>query len=270
MKYLNTKKGFTLIDLLMSVAIVSLLSSIAVYNTSEAKKKAEDAHMVTESTQVKTAISLFKEEKGRVPFSGAKGIVHQEGNPDGGNDDYQEAMQELVNEGYLPEVPTSPNGTAYGYLATEDERNAVFSANLNNPTRNSSSNSCSGIGSSETEWGSCSNPTTYIAFLGIYTTGYEYGPCSSHEFDPEDQACFDISGYQEIIGDCTCNDNDGVYSNTDSIPDALCNEYFYSQDNTCTTHYPIESDSPENWICNFTSESMPCDGSSNTDFCQCI
>jgi hypothetical protein len=131
-------------DILISAAIVSLLSSVVLFQTTEARKKAEDAQMKVEAQQVSTAVALYKNDhNGRAPLvtssggTGEYGVMHSESDE---NSDYIPTMQQLVNLGYLSQVPTSANGGSYSYGVLEDEENALFLFNRNIPSSNS--NSC--------------------------------------------------------------------------------------------------------------------------------
>ena len=142
------ENGFTLIELLLVISIISLLSTVFFFNATEAKKKGEDAHMKTEASEVQKAIELYKlDNNGRAPGNTNGRMVRE------GSDEYASSMQELVNAGYLSEIPTSPSGDSYAYMTTEDGTGAVFAANLNfdDPICKTSNynygdgNSCDGI-----------------------------------------------------------------------------------------------------------------------------
>lgn len=126
------KNGFTLIEVLLAVSVISFLSSITLYSTTEARKKSEDANMKVEVNQVKTAVELYKQDhNSNAPGydnSSMTNRILKEGSVD--NDDYETVMEELVPK-YMSEVPTSPSGTSYSYLVTEDGKNAMFAASLN-------------------------------------------------------------------------------------------------------------------------------------------
>lgn len=144
-KNMQKNKAFTLIDILISVAIVSLLSSIVLFNVTEGKSKAEDSHMTMESGQVATALELYKlDNNGFTPLSvqsvGYSPTPHPEG-----SDNYNVAMGTLVAEGYLEELPRSPSGSSYAYGESEDGKSAVFVANTNT---DKDENICKTVGNS--------------------------------------------------------------------------------------------------------------------------
>jgi prepilin-type N-terminal cleavage/methylation domain-containing protein len=57
---MKRNKAFTLIELMIVISVISLLATVVMYSTSEAKLKADDAHMKVESNSVATAYSYIK------------------------------------------------------------------------------------------------------------------------------------------------------------------------------------------------------------------
>ena len=170
--------GFTLIEILLVAAIISVLLSLIFFNVSEARKKANDAHMKAESSQVARAIYQYREDNGgKVPghlsVTGPATLV--EGSDETGAA-YRSAMQELVAGGYLSEVPTSPSGDAYAYIISADESEAVFVADLNEP--NSGTNSCPLTEADEGESGGgtdpCTEPEYPPEYADVYGTSFDY------------------------------------------------------------------------------------------------
>lgn len=64
----NKKAGFTLIELMVVVAIIGLLSSIVLASLGEAKIKANGAKIKQEAHQLKNAIELYRTTNGKYPF----------------------------------------------------------------------------------------------------------------------------------------------------------------------------------------------------------
>jgi len=118
-------KGFTLIELLVVIAIISLLSSIVYASLTSAREKAADSHKSSESREVMNAIELYRLDNNEsVPsFSlvAARNTLHREGTPE-----YNEAMNRLVDGGYIPNIPQSPSGDDYAYIVSSDNSSAMF------------------------------------------------------------------------------------------------------------------------------------------------
>lgn len=55
------KKGFTLIEVLVAVAILGLLASIVYFNGGEARKKAHDTQRVSDLEQVQLAVRSYRD-----------------------------------------------------------------------------------------------------------------------------------------------------------------------------------------------------------------
>lgn len=281
---MDYKKGFTLIELLLVVGIVTLLSSVLFYGTSEAKKGAEDAHMQAESNQVKTALTLYRNDTGRYPLTSIHaprartGVVHSESDPDS---DYLATMQELVDGGYLSEIPRSPDEQSYAYGVSEDGENAVFAATLKKSgLRSSSSNSCDFIktqSNAESFEGDCQ----YVQGSSGCNEPDENGMISCWNDpgqwvcmpEPQPPSCYVIPG---TTGTCTVHQ---------STVDSDCSRY--EDQSLCpppeTIYYQVCTPStPSQTICEGggdgsylgtpprLADEVICGGEYDSDYCQCI
>ena len=66
---LKTKnKGFTLIELLVVVAIIGLLSTMAVVALNGARRKSRDAIRVNDIKQIQTALEMYQMDQGHYPI----------------------------------------------------------------------------------------------------------------------------------------------------------------------------------------------------------
>lgn len=68
-KMLN-KKGFTLIEILIVVAIIGILASVVVVGLGPAQKRGRDARRVSDLRSVQTALELYYGKNGQYPTSG--------------------------------------------------------------------------------------------------------------------------------------------------------------------------------------------------------
>lgn len=67
------KKGFTLIELLVVVAIIGLLSTLAVVALGSAREKARDSKRLADLKQVQTALELYYTDNNAYPTVAAPG-----------------------------------------------------------------------------------------------------------------------------------------------------------------------------------------------------
>ena len=275
-----SSKGFTLIDILLTSAIVSLLSSLFLFQISEARKKANDAHMKTEAQQVSNAIALYKNDNnGRVPLhvTAVSGSLYPETDPK-----YKDTMQLLVDGGYIADIPASPSGTSYAYSASQDKSKAVFGVRLNKAVANNKKNSCSAAPSQTFNFTSCSTS----------------GICSPGQIS-ETSSCFLLSSAAE---NCHCTTT-SVYSlNPNTYPSQVCLEAYAAgycpaisyKDGQEDTMYTQESNFyngidkrnllalpyirplPTGYMtCQHDpvpmgTDTIACDGSSDSEYCECI
>ena len=252
-------KAFTLIEVLIVTAVISLMASIVSAQVTESRQKAEDAHMKTETQQVRNAVEQYRQRTGSVPIPQR---------PEGGNytgamvsegtDEYESAMQQLVAEKLIPSIPTSPSGQSYSYLATTDEKQAVFAAVLNNDSSGGSSsggsspsNVCDSIeGNVEYTWGNSCEINTKIVNCNDYegVEGFE---------------CFDVYDDNYLLQNC-----DGAYSLNEDFPDFICSNNIMCNAEGC---YPGQFvTAPGSYICEFEASGAVCSGTSDSDYCSCI
>lgn len=111
---ISREKGFTLIELLVAIAIIGMLSSVAITSLNGARKKAWDARRLSYIAGIQKALEMYKVDHGRYP------------DEDSVNSDWEMSWEDgadfltiLETEGYFPNgVPLDPvnsTGSYYGY-----------------------------------------------------------------------------------------------------------------------------------------------------------
>ncbi|MCD6454929.1 MAG: prepilin-type N-terminal cleavage/methylation domain-containing protein [Candidatus Aminicenantes bacterium] len=96
----NGSRGFTLLELLIVLAVIGILASIAIPNYRESIKRAKEATLKEDLFQMRKLIQQFKLDKGRYPYS----------------------LQELVDEKYLRAIPVDPmTGSNATWVEVEEE-----------------------------------------------------------------------------------------------------------------------------------------------------
>jgi general secretion pathway protein G len=116
----HKNNGFTLIELLIVIAIIGLLSTLAVVALSNARAKARDAKRISDIKQIQKALELYISEYGTLPMPMQYG--EQNSSPgwwdtwwdlssgDGDNDGIY-FLDFLVDSGIMRNVPKDPLNT---------------------------------------------------------------------------------------------------------------------------------------------------------------
>ena len=117
--FTSQKKGFSLIQLLVVLAILGLLSSVVLANMQQVRMKARDAQRMSDMENIQLALRLYKDAKGAYPDC-ASGMMLREGvpTPSGCTNNVDTAIAP-----YMQKVPTDPltsSGTAYKYWYDSD------------------------------------------------------------------------------------------------------------------------------------------------------
>lgn len=73
---INNNKGFTFIELLVVISIISVLATFAIINFSGAQKKARDGERKSDLRQVQTALSLYYNQYGEFPENSSGTYVY--------------------------------------------------------------------------------------------------------------------------------------------------------------------------------------------------
>jgi prepilin-type N-terminal cleavage/methylation domain-containing protein len=139
----NKKSGFTIIELLVVVAIIGTLASIIMVSVESARSKARDTARKTALSQIQVALELYRNDHGTFQVAGAGWMGGGQGwlALENGSTYSTAVTRVLYNEGYLP-VPliedptTSPgymiyvcnNGQSYGLYATMENPSSTETA----------------------------------------------------------------------------------------------------------------------------------------------
>jgi len=129
----NKERSFTLIEVMVAVAIIGLLASIVLVSLKVTKQKARDAKRIAELNQVEKAVKLLETDWGMYPGGAADTNTtcdcrHYEGIRDGCSLWYYlETLNDLIP---MPQDPFSSNGWAYRYNYLNSGRDFEISARL--------------------------------------------------------------------------------------------------------------------------------------------
>ena len=90
------KKGFTLIELMVVIAIIGVLASIIVASLGSAKSNSRDAKRIADTKNIQIALSLYYNDNLQYPPL---------------------VLSTLLTGGYLSSIPKDPDGSSYHYVA---------------------------------------------------------------------------------------------------------------------------------------------------------
>jgi prepilin-type N-terminal cleavage/methylation domain-containing protein len=124
------KKGFTLVELLIVIAIIGLLSGVVVAATGPARANARDAHRVADLKSIQLGLALYYDVYRTYPTA-------------------VEGLSKLVasDQGFLPAIPVDPqSGASYVYTPSNNNRTYCLGATLEGSIPSDSS-SCTLSGS---------------------------------------------------------------------------------------------------------------------------
>ncbi len=137
----NNKKGFTLIEILVVVAIIAILSSVVLIGLGPTRRAGRDARRVADLRQIQNALELYFNKCGYYPG----GVANPACGAAGGGDTYATMVTALIGTPTLgiANVPNDPNvggtyffadpapGTTYVLGATmEDTNNPVLTQDI--------------------------------------------------------------------------------------------------------------------------------------------
>ncbi len=122
------KKGFTLIEILIVVAIIGILASVVLVGLGPVQRQGRDARRISDLRQVQTGLELFFNKNGYYPNAAS----------------WTDVTNALVSSGLVSNVPKDPrpaqsyeygtngtNGNSYVLKATlEDAGNPNFSDDI--------------------------------------------------------------------------------------------------------------------------------------------
>ena len=119
------RKGFTLIELLVVLAIIGLLSTLAVVSLNNAREKSRDSKRLSDIKQVQTALELYFSDVGKYPVA-ASAVVLGSANAVTLSSTNGWAASGAGTT-YMARVPANPtpNGADYSYTSADGSTYAI-------------------------------------------------------------------------------------------------------------------------------------------------
>lgn len=101
----SMKKAFTLMELLIAIAIIAILTAIGIVSYTSINKNARNTKRRSDVEQIRSALELYRSDFGYYPSANG-GTIGDAAHLSG------------VIDPYMPAVPTDPKGQPYYYIAT--------------------------------------------------------------------------------------------------------------------------------------------------------
>ncbi len=99
---LGTGRGFTLVEIIVVMAVISVLMMVVFASFSESRKKARDTARIADMQQLAAALQVYAATYGKYPSATEGACTWQNSFNSGG------CLRVLVTTGLLPVLPTDP------------------------------------------------------------------------------------------------------------------------------------------------------------------
>ncbi len=120
-KILSLRKGFTLIEMLIVVAIIGILASVVVIGIGPAQQRARDSRRASDLKQIQTALELYYNKNGAYPTGGTDGEMS-----------WADLVTSITGAGIgVNKIPTDPiSANVYQYGAAGNGTSYVLKSTL--------------------------------------------------------------------------------------------------------------------------------------------
>jgi general secretion pathway protein G len=137
------KKGFTLMEILIAIAIIAVLTAVGIVSYVSINRNARDAKRRGDIEQIRSALEMFRSDKGSYPAVGDLGWT------DASNLNTGDSDTGLVDT-YIPAIPSDPQSTnfVYRYRGINNYYGYCLEANVENTA--TATDTCGAAGSIET------------------------------------------------------------------------------------------------------------------------
>ena len=125
------KKGFTLIELMVVIAIIGILTAIITANLAQSKSKSRDAKRISDIAQLQLALELFFDRCNVYPSTLATGSTNGSCPPD------PVSGQQINLGNFIAQIPSDPTAGStylYGVNNAATPTDYVLHAQLENPS----------------------------------------------------------------------------------------------------------------------------------------
>ena len=133
---LKNKRAFTLIEILISIAVIGVLTTLVLASLSGSRERARDTRRKQDLQQMRAALEVYYNTNGQYPLevNCAGNGTYSNCDPDTGWPESNPLWTELVGGGYIESLPVDPiNDSTYKYYyedAGNDRDNFCLRATL--------------------------------------------------------------------------------------------------------------------------------------------
>ena len=146
MKSQMSKRGFTLVELLVVISIIGILATLVMANLNSARSRARDAQRKSDVRSIATALRLYFNDKGYYPSSNSSGEILGCGSAGTSVCDWGSEWS-VGTTVYMPTLSKDPlTGQTYAYELGTSSDMFTLSACLENKS------DTSGIATTNTSW----------------------------------------------------------------------------------------------------------------------
>lgn len=111
-------RGFTLLELVVTISIIAILSTVLVASFGDSRAQARDAERQTDLRTMQTAIELYRQKHGQYPAMGSICVDGDGWSPQSCAIDYIAGLEEFLT--LLPKDPFLGDGDGYVYRTNAD------------------------------------------------------------------------------------------------------------------------------------------------------
>jgi general secretion pathway protein G len=115
LKIKNSIRGFTLVELLIVIAIIGVLSTLLMANFIGVRQRARDAQRKSDLRQIQAALEIYRSDNGGYPALVAVGVDGYESD-NGTSSCTGNGTIQLGTTIYMKKIPCDPLGDTYFYI----------------------------------------------------------------------------------------------------------------------------------------------------------
>ena len=109
------KRGFTLIEILIAIAIIGILTAIGIVSYTSVNKRAHDAKRFGDVEQVRAALEMYRSDNGYYPAVNPNSFGLA-----------SELQTDLITNGaYMPAIPDDPQSTIHHYYYEATNQDSI-------------------------------------------------------------------------------------------------------------------------------------------------